>query len=375
MVLLTAVVLLVVAVLWVCVALYRRRKARIRTAAKTVTSMRGHQKVAFILNPIKANAARARQIVEAECRMAGWDPPLILETTVADPGHSQVLQALDQRCDVVLVGGGDGAVRVAGQELARTGVPMGVIPLGTGNLLARNLDLDVTDLASTIRRALHGQERRIDMAWIELENRITGAHSSHSFLVIGGIGVDAKVVSGTRDGLKKRVGWLAYSESGLRNLPGRRQRISISIDDGPVRNRKVRSVLFANCGRLPGGVDFIPGAVLDDGSLDVVIMSPRTALGWAWMAGKIVLRHPRPIPVMEFRTAREVRISVTEPMDTQLDGDPTGPVTALSVRVDPGSLVIRGGGRSTSPEHQRVPQRQPARTPTRRGRETVQRGS
>lgn len=342
---LVTVLLLAIAVAAVVATavLVRRRRARLTAAAIPVTSSRGHQKVAFVVNPIKFNADKARAIVAEECQTAGWDPPVILETTIEDPGSSQAQRALKLRCDVVLVGGGDGTVRVVAQELARTGTPMGVVPLGTGNLLARNLDLNVTELQHNIRKALHGAERTIDMARIELANRETDAHSSHGFLVIGGIGLDAKVVSETRDELKRSVGWLAYSESGLRNLPGRRKRLSISIDDGPEQVRKVRSVLFVNCGRLPGGVDFIPNAVLDDGTLDVVIVSPRTAFGWAWMAGKIVLRHPRPIPVMELHAARKIRISVPEPMETQLDGDPMGAVTSLSVEVDAGSLLVRGG--------------------------------
>ncbi len=338
-----ATALLLVVVVVVVVILVRRRRRRLITAAIPVTSSRGLQRVAFVVNPIKFNADRARAIVAEECRTAGWDPPVILETTIEDPGYSQARQALELRCDVVLVGGGDGTVRVVAQELAHTGTPMGVIPLGTGNLLARNLDQQVAALQHNIRKALHGSERQIDVGRIALENRETGARSTHAFLVIGGIGLDAKVVSETRDNLKRSVGWLAYSESGLRNLPGRRRKISISIDDGPEQTRKVRSVLFVNCGKLPGGVDFIPNAVLDDGTLDIVIMSPRTAFGWAWMAGKVMLRHPRPIPVMELQTARKVRISVPEPMDTQLDGDPTGAVTSLTVQVEPGALLVRGG--------------------------------
>ncbi len=337
-----ATVLLLLAAVVVAVVLIRRRRTRLAIAAIPVTSSRGHQRVAFIVNPIKFNAEKARTIVAEECRAAGWDPPVVLETTVENPGCSQARRAMELRCDVVLVGGGDGTVRVVGQELAHSGTPMGVVPLGTGNLLARNLDLNVAELHQNIRMALHGTERRIDMARIQLVNRETGAHSKHGFLVIGGIGFDAKVVSETRDELKRSVGWLAYSESGLRNLPGRRKRVSISIDDGPEQVRKVRSVLFVNCGRLPGGVDFIPNAVLDDGTLDIVIVSPRTPVGWAWMAGKVVFRHPRPIPVMELHPARKVRISVSEPLATQLDGDPMGAVTSLSVEVEAGALLVRG---------------------------------
>ena len=60
----------------------------------------------------------------------------------------------------------------------------------------------------------------------------------------------------------------------MRHLPGRRRKVSITLDDGPEQARNIRSVLFANCGLVPGGIDFIPQAMIDDGMLDVVVMSP-----------------------------------------------------------------------------------------------------
>ena len=90
-----------------------------------------------------------RHAIQRACLTAGWEAPRFFETTPEDPGHSQVRAALEYGADVVLVGGGDGTVRVVAESLAHTGVAMGLIPLGTGNLLARNVDLDVYDLHGT----------------------------------------------------------------------------------------------------------------------------------------------------------------------------------------------------------------------------------
>ncbi|WP_457964912.1 diacylglycerol kinase family lipid kinase [Arthrobacter sp. D1-29] len=302
------------------------------------------QRVAVVLNPIKARSSEAKAAIERACFAAGWEPPLFFETTIQDPGFSQVQSALDCKPDVVLVGGGDGTVRVVAESLAHTDVAMGLIPLGTGNLLARNVDLDVNDLHANVQTALFGRQRYIDTARMGIENSRTGHSSEHAFLVIAGIGMDAEVLADTNDGLKKAVGWLAYTEAGMRHLPGRRKKVSISLDDSAEQVRNIRSVLFANCGLVPGGIDFIPQAMIDDGMLDVVVMSPRSAIGWLAMYGKIIFKHKGNLPIMTMYRSGKVVIKCPEPMPTQLDGDTSGEATKLTVRVEPRSLLVRVKG-------------------------------
>lgn len=218
---------------------------------------------------------------------------------------------------------------------------MGLIPLGTGNLLARNVDLDVNDLHGNVQTALFGRQRYIDTARMAIENSRTGHYSEHIFLVIAGIGMDAEVLADTNDGLKKAVGWLAYTEAGVRHLPGRRKKVSIALDGNPEQVRNIRSVLFANCGLVPGGIDLIPQAMIDDGMLDVVVMSPRSALGWLLMYVKIMFKHSGKLPIMTVYRSGRVVIKCPEPMPTQLDGDTSGEATQLTVQVLPRSLLVR----------------------------------
>ena len=322
----------------------RRLRARhIRSAVREDTHKPepGHQKVAVILNPVKHKSHAARQAIIDACELAGWDSPKFFETTVEDPGYGQSRQALEYGADVVLACGGDGTVRVVAESLAHKGVAMGLIPLGTGNLLARNVELDVSDIADCIQIALFGHQRFIDTASMAIDNGITGESSTHTFLVIAGMGLDAEVVGDTKEDLKKTVGWLAYTEAGVRHLPGRRKRVTITMDDQPEQARKIRSVLFANCGLIPGGIDFIPEAMIDDGMLDIVVMSPRSAFGWIAMYTKILFKHKRNLPVMNFYRSGKVTIRSQEPMATQLDGDPSGEATEVTVQVQPGSLLVR----------------------------------
>ena len=151
--------------------------------------------------------------------------------------------------------------------------------------------------------ALHGVIRKIDTADITLENEATGMRVEDSFLVIAGIGVDADVLADTRDDLKTpvRLDGLLGSRC---PPPGRqRKRVMVSIDGGPAQLRQVRSILLANCGRLPAGIDFIPTAEIDDGEIDIVVLSPRSVVGWLWIAAKTLVRHTAPIPVIEYHRA------------------------------------------------------------------------
>ncbi|MET3143080.1 UNVERIFIED_ORG: diacylglycerol kinase family enzyme [Arthrobacter sp. UYEF10] len=326
----------------------RRLKAlHIRSAVHEEAHETGltQQRVVVILNPVKARAPEAKEAIQRACLAAGWDDPLFIETTAEDPGYSQARAALDYKADVVLVGGGDGTVRVVAESLAHTDVAMGLIPLGTGNLLARNVDLNINDLHANVQTALFGHQRYIDTARMGIENSRTGHSSEHAFLVMGGIGMDAEILADTNDGLKKAVGWLAYTEAGMRHLPGRRRKVSVALDGKPEQVRNIRSVLFANCGLVPGGIDFIPEAMIDDGMLDVVVMSPRSAIGWLAMYAKILFKHKGNLPIMTMYRAGRIVIKCPEPMPTQIDGDTSGLATKLTVRVEPRSLLIRVKGR------------------------------
>jgi diacylglycerol kinase (ATP) len=322
----------------------RRLKARHTRPAvweETHSPVAGRQKVAVVLNPIKARSGEARGLIEAACAEAGWPAPRVFETTAEDPGFSQARAAVAYGADVVLVGGGDGTVRVVAEVLAGTDTAMGLIPLGTGNLLARNVHLEVNDLPGNVQASLFGHQRFIDTGRLTLENSRTGESAQHTFTVIAGMGMDAEVVTDTIDGLKKAVGWLAYTEAWVRHLAGRRKKVSIALDDQPEQARKIRSVLFANCGLIPGGIDFIPQAMIDDGMLDIVVMSPRSAIGWLAMSTKIVLKHKKDLPVMTYYRSGKITIRCPEPMPTQVDGDPSGEATKVIVEVAPGSLLVR----------------------------------
>ena len=351
------------------------------------------QLVAFVANPTKPDVEMLRKEILVAVADGRMPEMLWLETSVEDPGVGQARQAVAAGADVVVAMGGDGTVRAVAEALVGTGVPMGLLPLGTGNLLARNLDLPIGNPLNALEIALTGIDRTIDVGWVRIldggpgpvPGRSAGPvadldptelepeeldptlwptdadvaadvaaaggsePSEHIFLVIAGLGFDAAMVADTDDGLKARVGWIAYFWSGVRHLHGRRLRALVRLDDRPPTALRLRSLLVGNCGRLPGGLTLLPDAVLDDGWLDVAAIDTRGGVaGWAQLFGEVVLQGvgvraelPAKIGRIDHARARRVLVRVSTPEHVQVDGDVIGKARALSARIQAGGLVVR----------------------------------
>lgn len=296
----------------------------------------GGRNVAVIYNPIKVGdpdlfKARILAVSERE----GWNEPMWLETTVEDPGTGQAQQALEAHADLVVAAGGDGTVRVVCDEMARTGVSVGILPHGTGNLLARNLGLPL-NIVEAIEVAFTGQDRAIDLVSYDSE-----AAPDTSFLVMAGLGMDAAIMSGASDQLKKKVGWIAYLVSGAKSLALPAIRVSISIDDGDFVKFRARTVVVGNVGFLQAGFPLLPDAELDDGVIDVVVIAPKRYFGWFAIAIRVLGRQKRTNARLDRMTGTKVVITAERPTPMQLDGDAVGEAAELTAEVQPGVLLIR----------------------------------
>jgi YegS/Rv2252/BmrU family lipid kinase len=290
---------------------------------------------AVVANPTKIEPG-TQQRIEAVCTGLGWAEPLWLETTVEDPGTGQAKLAIEKGADVVLACGGDGTVRSVAEALAGTGVAMGLVPAGTGNLLARTVGTP-DGVADATRVALTGDDRAIDVGRI----RIDRSQEERVFLVMAGTGFDAAIMESTPEALKIKVGPLAYVISGLRAMRGRRIRVTLTLDDGPPLRRRTRTVLVGNSGTLLGGLVLMPRARIDDGVLDVVSLAPGTLAGWVAVALRVITKRPRGHERVEHWQARSIVIRTEAPQPCQVDGDPVGNAQELEIRVDPSTLVLR----------------------------------
>ncbi|WP_461475599.1 diacylglycerol/lipid kinase family protein [Microbacterium sp. HJ5] len=316
---------------------------------------RPNPKAALVYNPIKADGDALREALTRLSAEAGWSEPLFYETTVDDLGDDVTRQALEAGADAVLVAGGDGTVRAVSEAMSGSGVPLSIVPSGTGNLLARNLKLPLTEPEAMIRAVFDGDSLKMDVGWSKLQ-RQGGETEERAFVVMGGIGLDAAMIANTNAKLKKTVGWVAYVDGAARSLPSAKPfRVMYQLAGSRLHSARVQSVLFANCGSLPAGLELIPEASVADGALDIVIFQPKGPLGWifvwrrvAWdnsflrkfRAGRRVLALRTKDNSVRYSRGTGIEIAAQAPTPVQLDGDEFGEAVSVATRVTPGSLVV-----------------------------------
>ncbi|MDQ1536759.1 MAG: diacylglycerol kinase [Actinomycetota bacterium] len=300
---------------------------------------------AIIVNPTKFDSIDGVHAqITTGCLAAGWDAPMWIETTLQDPGTGQARQAVIDGATLVCPLGGDGTVRAVAAALVGTEIPLGLLPGGTGNLLARNLNLPVDSLDEALQVALTGQNKRIDVGRLTVDH--SGEHerpAKHIFLVMAGMGFAAAIMADAPEALKKKVGPMAYTFSGAKNLRGSQFKIRVKIDDEPEFTRRTRSVVIGNCGKVTGGLVLMPDAQVDDGWLDTVILSPVGVVGWVPVAWRLITQTRKGHKRVDHHRLKSVAIRCDRPEAVQIDGDTFGQARALSATVDPLALVVRVG--------------------------------
>ncbi len=294
------------------------------------------RRCAVIYNPIKiTDLPTFRRRVEYELRTRGWQPAIWLETKRNDPGRAMTAQAVAEGVDLVLGAGGDGTIRVVCGGLAGTGIPFGLIPAGTGNLLARNLGIPL-DEGLALDVAFDGVEKPIDLIAIRVDHQATDY-----FAVMAGIGIDAVIMQGANPDLKKAVGSAAYFVSAARYANHPPVQVTVQLDDRPPLRRRAHLVLIGNVGLLSGNIELIPDARADDGVLDVLVASPRSLRNFVLLIIQVLARHRRPDAQLVRLQGRRVTLTVEQPDRYQLDGDTVGSCTTLTAQVHDSALLLR----------------------------------
>jgi diacylglycerol kinase (ATP) len=292
----------------------------------------------LIANP---NAARTEAstllAVESTIRDAGWE--LEVRAT-GGPGDARRLaaQAVEDDFDVVAVFGGDGTTMQAAAALVGTGTSLGLIPGGTGNLLAGNLRLPINPIRAA-QVMVNGVPRAIDLGRLPLPD------GDHYFAVAAGAGVDARVMVETDSAAKHRWGMWAYVAttfrvlSEIRNIPFR-----ITID-GKLHEADAAMVLIANCGEVfPRVVRLGPGISPQDGELDLIAVRANTVGETVRAVWDLVTERTGTFGqdvMVGYARGREFTVEVADGKvhPVQYDGEPGGQ-TPFSVSVMPRALQV-----------------------------------
>jgi diacylglycerol kinase (ATP) len=286
----------------------------------------------FIIHNAAAGRSSADETRAALARyFIGSGGPLpVHETAPGERIDESVRTAVEDGCDIVVAAGGDGTVSAAMTGVARTSVPLAIIPVGTTNLIARELGIPL-DVSEAAKLAVGNDALR------SIDGMVIGGRCY--FLQVG-VGLTALAVDGTTRELKNRFGVFAYLGAAARRLFEIRPRyLEITVDGVQHRVHSIEATV-ANNGIL-ARMFFRKGPYvrMDDGHLDVCILITRSLLDYPRLIADIVFGRHGPPHVHFFAARHSVTISSNTPLTVQADGDIIGK-TPIEIEVLPRAVLV-----------------------------------
>lgn len=292
--------------------------------------------IAIIINPVSGGAGQSQPRARAELAATTieqlGEAADVLVTERA--GHARLLAAaaVKRGARLVIAWGGDGTINEVASALAFGPVPLGIVPAGSGNGLAAELGIQrIPERA--IAAAAHAIPSSIDMG--EIGGRL--------FVNVAGIGLDAHVAAQFNSAGNRRRGFPGYLRIGvwamLTYVPST---YTISTEEDRIVVRAVL-VVIANSAQYGNGAQIAPGAKVDDGELDIVVVEERSRLLTCWRAPRLFNGTVDKVSGYSIRRTREVRIASADPMAFHVDGEPVQGGTELKARVHPKALRVCAG--------------------------------
>jgi len=297
--------------------------------------------VVAIVNPLSGAGAAPdvarRRVALLEQRLAAANLAGAVRLTER-AGHAREIAAavLAAGASLVVAWGGDGTINEIASTLAGSDTPLGIIPAGSGNGFANELGLD-PDPGRAIETALHGRSRVID----------AGEFAGRLFFNIAGTGFDACVAEQFNRRALGRRGMLPYVRLAARELlryKGLPYRIVL---DGDEIVTKALLVAFANGREYGNRIRLAPGALMDDGQLEAIIVEDRSPLARVWSCRHIALGRVERTPGLIVRGVKTATIESEGEIVYHLDGEIGRARGRVDVRVLPSALVVRVPGRAT----------------------------
>ncbi len=286
------------------------------------------ERVLLVTNPAARRAAALLPAVRRAFRDAGVECDL---APTERPGHAAELAAEHSGAySAIYVLGGDGTAMEVLGALAYSGVPVGIVPGGTGNLVARSLGIPL-DVGRAVKALVRGRTTTMDLG-------VTGLGRHFAFSV--GAGVDARMIAETDPRFKRTFGTAAYALTAIRAALSPRFFRVRAVVDGHVEERDAAAVMVANSGGVLNDlVSLGPGIRSDDGLLDLCIFSPTGGAQAAVVGWRLFAKRFDEHPAMFYRAGREFSIECDPPQIYQADGEILGD-TPFEARVEVGAATV-----------------------------------
>jgi diacylglycerol kinase (ATP) len=284
--------------------------------------------IAVVAHSGKSFGGGLRKLREVLAR-EGFADPLWYEVTKSRKAPKYASRALARGAEVIFVWGGDGTVQRCIDAVAETKAVLAILPAGTANLLATNLQVPA-DLTEAVQVGLHGERRPLD----------TGSVNGEHFAVMAGAGLDARMIKEADGGMKDRIGRAAYLYTGARNLSARRVKATIEVDGKRFFKGRISCVLAGNVGKILGGVEAFSAAEPDDGLLDLGVVTAKNPAEWARTLGRVALGKAEKSPFVEVTRGKRFRMRFDRRFPYELDGGARPAVKKLRIKVHPASITI-----------------------------------
>ena len=246
-------------------------------------------------------------------------------------GHAAELAAgAEPEFDAIFPLGGDGTAMEVIGALAGSNRPIGILPGGTGNLIARSLGIP-TSMNGAVSTLLSGSPAKIDLGVIDGQRR---------FAFAAGVGIDVSMVEETPTALKRRLGVIAYALVATRAVfRGERFRVRVTVD-GIVTEREASSVFVANFGAVLNDLFWLgPGIKHDDGKLDLCVFTARNVFDAIRIVWRLLRRDFRIDQRTFYSSGTHFRVETEPPLRYQADGELLG-TTPFEVRAEPHATVL-----------------------------------
>lgn len=260
---------------------------------------------------------------------AGIEDPAWFEVPKSKFAPECVREAIEGGAELIFVWGGDGIVQRCIDAVGDAPVVLAILPAGTGNLLARNLEIPI-DVAQAVDVGLHGAHRTIDVG------RVNGER----FAVMAGTGLDALMIRDAGRSMKDRFGRAAYVWTGAKNLKMPPFRARIEVDGTPWFDGKAGCILVGNVGKVLGGIEAFDDVDPEDGLLELGVVTAKGITQWTRTLVRTAVGSADRSKFVQTTKAKKIKIKLDRKMPYELDGGDEKPVDRLKIRVEPAAVTI-----------------------------------